>query len=355
MRIRAARLTVAVFVLSLARGQTPDRVLTFTKSNITQEFEEVCNLIRNVAEVQGSVDAVQKTLSISGAPDNVGAAVWLFYQLDMPDAAAVSPEYRMAGSSDEIVRVFRVANIKTLTGLQGIVNIAFAFLKPKHMYPLNSQNIMVARGSTSRITAAEWLIRKLDRPTGRPPDSKFQHYRIPDGGDKWGDTLAVLFLNSGETPAQFQEMVNAIRSVFDITWLLPYSERGALALRATEAQIAATEWLVQEIDKPNSTTGAPAEPAVSAYRLPSGSYWAAGYYLKGDETVRVFRFAHASSFQQTQAIVNSVRAATRIARMFLVSDRRLIVFRGTESQVSEAERLITKLDVPSIPNPPRND
>jgi hypothetical protein len=350
------RFGIAGLFLSFAFGQNPDRVLQFTQDNTTSGYQEISNLIRSVADVQGSVDTVQKTISISGAPDNVAAASWIFYRLDAPGGPGSQLEYKMPGAGANVVRLLRLTNAQSPTELQSAVNLLRSVLEVNRMFALNSQNLIAVRGTEAQTAAVGWLIAQLDQPIGPSmPDPPSSTYRYEPGNNQPTDLLCVFYLKYAQSPTQIQELVNAIRSLVEINRLFPYNQHQAAAARGTESQIAAAKWLIQELDKPVLPSGQPAstKPAVSEYRVPQGGGWPGR--AENLQVMRVFRLANADTPQSVQTIVNAVRAGTNCNRLFGYVEQRAIAMMGTDSQAAAAERLITELDVPAVPKPTARD
>jgi type II secretory pathway component GspD/PulD (secretin) len=358
MRTSAVRLGMAALFLSSAFGQNSDRVLAFSQTNTPQGYQEIANLIAGVAEVRVSPNAVQKTLAISGAPDYIAAAAWLFNQFDAPAApgqSAPPQQYTMTGVNDNNLRVYRLVNIKTPTGLQELVNATRSVLEINRMFPLASQNAIALRATQSQVAAADFLIGHLDQPSEAPPPGAPAQYRYQPVNNQPAGLISICYMKYAQSPMQLQEAVNAARSLAEVNRMFPYSPLKAIVVRDQEGKVGAVEWLIQQLDRPvvSGGQGASGAPAMSEYRM-QGDWRAPGQ--PGDQDVmRLFRLANAATPQIIQSITNAVRTSTKCQRTFPVSWQRAIALRGTESQAAEAERLIKQLDVPSIPNPPRND
>lgn len=99
--------------------------------------------------------------------------------------------------------------------------------------------------------------------------------------------------------------------------------------------MALTDWLFPELDQP---AGGPA-PANHTYTMTGR-----------DGVVRVFHLTHAAKPAQVQEIINVVRTALDINRLFPVVGPGLLVVRGTADQVALAEWQVSQLDV-SKPTP----
>jgi type II secretory pathway component GspD/PulD (secretin) len=346
MRRFAARLGIAALFLSLAFGQSPDRVLSFTHSNTAQGYQEIGNAIRSVAEVQGSVDAERKTLSVSGAPEKLAVAAWLFSQLDAPAAVGrPGTPQSMPGIADNNLRIYRLVNANTPTALQELLNATRSVVEINRMFPIASQSAIILRGTEEQVKAADFLIGELDKPAGKPLSNP-PAYPYQPGNNQPADVIRVFYLKNIQTPTQLQETVNAVRSLAEINRMFPFGPLNAIMARASEGQMAATEWLIQQLDRPVRASGqpAPAEPAMSEYRIPQAS-WGRD---PGDQVaMRIFRLANADAPQALQSITNAVRASTKCNRIFPVGGQKAIVLRGTETQAFDAQALIKQMDVPA--------
>jgi hypothetical protein len=73
----------------------------------------------------------------------------------------------------------------------------------------------------------------------------------------------------------------------------------------------------------------------------------------GADAVRVFYLTHGETPQDSQEIVNLIRATADIQRMFPYAARRAIALRGTPDQMALAEWLFSRLDKPVDPQTAR--
>jgi type II secretory pathway component GspD/PulD (secretin) len=149
------------------------------------------------------------------------------------------------------------------------------------------------------------------------------------------DVARVYHFANTQSPAGFQEVVNVFRTVGDLRTVSVDTANATLAAQGTADQMALTDWLFPELDQ---AAGEPA-PANHTYTM-TGT----------DGVVRVFHFAHATQPAQVQAIINVVRTALDINRVFPVMGPGLLVVRGTADQAALADWLVSQLDV-SKPTP----
>lgn len=146
----------------------------------------------------------------------------------------------------------------------------------------------------------------------------------------WGqDVSRVYHFANIKTPAGYQEVMNIFRSAAEVRDVSVNAANASLAADGTADQMALTDWLFPEVDQP---AAGPA-PANHTYTMGSGG------------VVRVLHFAHAGTPAQMQEIVNVVRTAADVNRVFPVRSAGLIVVRGTADQVALTDWLVQQLDV----------
>jgi general secretion pathway protein D len=66
------------------------------------------------------------------------------------------------------------------------------------------------------------------------------------------EVMKVFYLNNATSVQEVQEIATAIRTVADIRRVFPYNSQKALIVRATVDQMALTEKLLHDLDKPKS-------------------------------------------------------------------------------------------------------
>ena len=146
----------------------------------------------------------------------------------------------------------------------------------------------------------------------------------------------VFRVSHAQTEDAIQELATLIRSVSDIRDLSAHATNRSLAVRGTAGQIALAEWLFHELDQPsNRRTVAP------VYRVPGG-----------DEVVRVFYLAHATTPQQAQEVATIVRSVADVPRVFLYRGTGAVAVRGPAAKIAMAEWILNVLDRPVDQQPP---
>jgi hypothetical protein len=79
--------------------------------------------------------------------------------------------------------------------------------------------------------------------------------------------MQVLFLSHPWTPQSMQEIVNAVRTIPQLTRVFPYVAAGAISVRDQPSTLALATWLFGQLDRVGPTpAAAPAE-----YQMPGGA------------------------------------------------------------------------------------
>src|ERR1700722_18151335 len=116
MRTAVLMLTALAVFGQVPAEQLQDRTFYSTQAKTVQELQEVATLIRSIADIQRiSVDTTQRTITLKGIADQVILAEWLFSELDkVVQPHSATPEFRVGGSSTDVVRVFYFGNAATV-------------------------------------------------------------------------------------------------------------------------------------------------------------------------------------------------------------------------------------------------
>jgi hypothetical protein len=278
-------LWIAAFVTAVAFGQVPaaqtsERILQFAPSDNLQNMQEILNVIHAVAEINGTFD----------------------------------PALRV------VIDNYTNVQKKTPQNFQDLVTGGYLL-----DVDADRMRTLTLSGPADRVAMAEWVFNEIYKPLGDPAVGVTNQYRFSNAGESVRVFRAVHVQN----PRDLQEIINTIRALTEITQMMPYSSRRAIAVRGSIDRVELAQWLFQTLDRPaggkaDAILGEP--PAL------------------GDEAVRVFFLAHTQSEQSLQQILNTVRAATRVTRIMPVNLTRAIALRGTEAQLALAEQTIKDLD-----------
>lgn len=96
-------------------------------------------------------------------------------------------------------------------------------------------------------------------------------------------------------------------------------------MRGTREQVAVMEWLMDFVDSPDK---GPQEMRVSGE----------------EDVIRMFRPTHRKAPKGLYDMTNQVRTIARVRRIFFLSTLGAIAMRGSQEEVSRAEKAISELD-----------
>ncbi len=267
MLAKAARLTVVILLALEASAQTVaepglDRVFNFTQTEALQSLQEITTVIRSTADIRHAyLDAAQRSLTVRGTAGQIAIVEWLFYELDKPPVGhqgqkAVMREYRVAGGSDDVVRVFYLAHTRAAQDLQEVATLIRSIGDIPRLFTYNAPKAVTLRGTTEQMALAEWLINELDRPAAVTPQSRdsASHEYLLSGGSE--NVVRLFYLAPAAAPKRFQEIAAAVRSGTGIRRLFAYNALRALALRGTAEQISLADRLIRELNQPAAANAA---------------------------------------------------------------------------------------------------
>ena len=166
-----------------------------------------------------------------------------------------------------------------------------------------------------------------------PADSQVDRY---PGLTTPADQMRVFRMAHPASPQAYQEEVNAIRTIPEITKVFPSSRLRQIVVRGDETQIAMAEWLFRRLDQPIAPQGQTrAEQQLHAESLTSP---------RSGSELRILYFANASSPQARQEIVNAIRTVPELTKVFPVNEQSAVAVRGTADRIALAEWLFALLD-----------
>jgi hypothetical protein len=214
-------------------------------------------------------------------------------------------------------RVFHLTHADTVQEFQEIASLVRTITEIRDFSADNAQMTLAVHATAEQIGLAEWLVKQLDQPVGGtvPPtspeykglsDTDEQRHAITNG------VAQVFYFPHAATVQDFQETVNAIRTVTETRRVFTYNDGRAMVVRGTPTQTAMVEWLVRRLDQPDQKPSSADEYAVG-----------------DDDVMRVLYLANAKSVQDFQEIANAVRTTAEIRRMFTVNTPRAVLIRST--------------------------
>jgi hypothetical protein len=339
--MRTAAFVVVIFLACSAfaqpaADQNVDRVFHFANTAAPQGQKEISNAIRTIADLQQvSVDNAAGVLAVSGTASRVAMAEWLFVEMDKP-ASAPAPkptplEFRPAGTTNDVARVFYLSNTQTPQGAQELVNAIRSLSEIQRIMVYYAPKALALRGTVEQVAMAEWMISLLDIPAAGPAQDAGTHeFRLTSFPR---DNVArVFYPKHAATPQGFQELVNLIRAITDVQRCVADNAPRAVAMRGSADQVALAEWLVHELDKPAGM--ATQTSAALEYRIPD----------KYIPVVRIFYPSHADTPQAMQEVVNTMRSIANIQRLSVYTAAKAVTVRGTGDQIARAEQYLKERD-----------
>ena len=186
------------------------------------------------------------------------------------------------------------------------------------------------RGTQDQIAASEWLVRELDKPADAPR-ANTSVFKMTDTGNHGETDIRVFYLPYAATVQQFQEAATLIRTVEEIRRVFTINASKAMVVRATPEQVAAADWIVQELGTP-----------VTADRLASAPYPMPATDREGEEILRVFYVKNLSSVPLFQQQVTQIRSATKMRRVFTYNASMAMAVRGTAEQMLKDRQVAAK-------------
>jgi hypothetical protein len=237
----------------------------------------------------------------------------------------------LASAEDAAVtRVFHFHHVDTTQQLQELATMLRTLADLPQLTADNAQKSMSLRGTPTQIAIAEYLFTELDRQT--LPEFATKVFRVPNNED---DVARVFILPHTATIQDFQEVATTVRTIVEIRRVFTYNSRRALAVRGTADQIAATEWMVREIDQPAGAkrTDSRVHDVIDTTKYPATQ-------------VRVFYLPYASTVQQFQEVATLVRTIAEIRRVFTYNTPRALIVRGDADQMALADWMVHELGKP---------
>ncbi len=330
MRIAVIALTVAGLIAPAAFAQSDltSRVFTLNSADTPQDVQEILNAVRTVLEIpQATTDSDAKTITIQTTTDKIDLSAWLIQSLEAP---ALQPAQSLqvdrnpgpSGPGDRLV-VFHLAHVKSAQGYQELINATRTIPELTRVFPRTGNFSIAARGSEDQLALAEWFLQQLDQPAipaGQPRTEQNFHSaltRTPEG--------RVLYYAHNATAQQCQPIINAVRTIPELTKVFPVMEKGALALAGPADRVALAEWLFGQMDQP----------------APATAFHASATYDGGGLGVsQVFFLPGSVSEQSFQAIVTNVRAIGPGLKAFPSTPTRTVAVRGTPTQLTQAAGIL---------------
>ncbi len=327
MRTTLTTLAIATLFAVPGFGQT-DKTFYFSQPVSNADITAMVTMIRTVADLQDiTPDPDRQAITAHGPVDKLVAADWVFQQLDHPPAPGPAPEYKIPGShGEEIVRIFRVSPTATNADLTALTTAIRTVADLQRLFPYQSQQAIIGRGSPDKMAAAEWMVRQLLPPDGHAPtgDSPTQPSPRTDNPTP-SDVIQVLRMDPKTTTRELTAAVTAIRTTADLQRLFPFESGKAIIGSGNPDKIAVAGWLVHELNQqPDGDTA-----GVHQTTMPGLI----------DGVVRLF---YTGGQADVTPLVTELRATLGLMRVFPILPRSAVVLRGRPDQMPAAAALVAK-------------
>ncbi len=311
---RATFVLVTAFA-AIATAQPAERVLHFVHTQSLQNRQEIATAVRTISTIHDvSLDQDGAALTIHGPAEQMALGEWLFKTLDVASPADPGEPYRVTGT-DEAVRVFYIPKAKTVQEFQELATLARTMGDIRYVFTYNEQRALILRANADQFALTEFLLGEFNQAQ---PDAK--EYRMAAGKD---NVARVFRVTSPHDVREFQMMATAVRTITDVRRLFTLNNPKEIAVRGDAGQIAATEWLLAQLDHP--AKGTPVE-----YRDNT----------QGDSVIHLFYLDPSVSVPDLQKSATSVRTDAQIRMVFTYDPQRLVAVRGTTSQIEKAKDLL---------------
>jgi hypothetical protein len=148
------------------------------------------------------------------------------------------------------------------------------------------------------------------------------------------DTQHVYHFTNLSTPASFQEVTNVFRTLADLNKIVSDPASKTITTSGGAAQIAIADWLAPRLDGTYGTVS-------QLYQVPGTA----------DDVVQVINASAAQTPAALQELVNVVRTAADINRVFPFNATKSIVVRAASERVKLASWLVSQLLSPPASMP----
>ena len=326
---------------------TQSKVFDFTNQPTPQGLQEIATILRTVGNIQQlSVDPAAVTVTVTGTTDQLAMSGWIIHQLDQPipadlsvpqPGASSSQQYLVAGKSDDVIQVFHLGTVipSRPQMIQEILTVLRTVVDVQKVYNYTGLCDLVVRGPAAQLAFTQYLVSSLDvKPGSVTTSAEFQYQ--PQGEP--ATVARVFYLASPSTPQHIQEILTNLRTVVQIQKVFNYTAVNALAIRATPAELAASEFLIQSLDIPAApNTGEAAN--IREFNMPATG-------KDGASVIHVHYLAKALTPQQIQEMLGVVRTVLGIQKTFNNSTPPALTVRGSADQVAKADQLIQQANKP---------
>lgn len=143
------------------------RVFYLPNAKTVQDFQEIANLTRTITEIRRVYTYnTARALAVRGTPTEIQMAQWVVAELGKPPAqGAATDQYRVPGTTDDILRVFYLSNAKSVQDFQASANAIRTATQIRRAFINDSRRALAVRGTSDQLALAEKLVHDLDPPS----------------------------------------------------------------------------------------------------------------------------------------------------------------------------------------------
>jgi hypothetical protein len=217
------------------------RVFYLPRTETIQDFQEIATSVRTTGEVRRVFTYnSRRALVMRGTPGQMAFADFALTEMSQP-ASPPPPkrEHLVDGSSNDVVRVFRLPYTKSIQEFQNAATLVRSIGEIRRVFTYNTGRAVTVRGTPEQIEIAEWLFGEL----GKTSDSSKREFWV---GGRSSDVVRVFALN-GAAVNSSQEAAARTRAVPQIRLTFTYDPSRLLVVRAPLDQIQQAEQMMKEM------------------------------------------------------------------------------------------------------------
>ena len=208
-------------------------------------------------------------------------------------------------------RVLPITQFSSTQDIQEIATIVRAILEIREVsVDGNSLRVNV---EGPQITAAEWLVSELDRPSGRS-----EHVLSED------DRVRILDFKTADQPQQLQEAATTVRSISEIRRLFTFNAPRRIVVRGSKDQMEQAAWMLTQL---GATVSDPVEMKIS-----------------NTQVLRMYTLPQYKPFQDLQEAATVLRSTASIRYAFTYNPNQKLALRGSPSDMAVVDFLLKEFD-----------
>jgi hypothetical protein len=145
-------------------GNADDAVRLFylNQPKTIQSFQEIATLTRSLGDIRILFTYnPAKVIALRGSAAQIAMADWVLHELDQPAHSQPMAWYRMAGSSEDAVRIFYLSPKLSAPDFQKMASAVRIATKIRRAFTYNEPRAMAVRGTDDQIAEAERLVAAL--------------------------------------------------------------------------------------------------------------------------------------------------------------------------------------------------